>query len=116
MLHNILYMQHYPIFASYSPVKDRKMLKTTISPSFTMIPEEQFEDLKSKILQLFELKKEEIKMKDYVSKEKACNHFGWGEATWYRLRKDGLIKVYRLGKKQYIRISEIEQTLEDGLI
>ncbi len=92
------------------------MEKNTISPSFRMLTEEQFEELLSKINDLHDLKQEEIKMKNYVSKQAACDHFGWGEATWYRLRKDGLIKVYRIGKKQYLNIPELEKTLRDGAV
>lgn len=81
-----------------------------------MIPAEDFRRLEAKIDGIFSLKQEEAKYKDYVSKEDACTHFGWGEATWYRLRKDNLIKVYRIGKKQYVKQSELDATLKSGSI
>jgi hypothetical protein len=92
------------------------MNKNAISPSFTMLPEEQFEELKGMITDLHSQKQEEIKIKDYISKENVCKHMGWGEATWYRLRKDEMIKVYRIGKKQYLKVSELEKTLQEGTL
>jgi hypothetical protein len=92
------------------------MTEKTMIPSFAVVPNEELEALKKMISELYDLKKQDGKLLNYLSKENVCKHMQWGEATWYRLRKDGLIRVYRIGKKQYVKADELTRALDQGLI
>ena len=51
---------------------------------------------------------------DYVQKEIFMNQFGICETTLHRHQKEGLLKIYKLGNKQYLKKSQVVTALEKG--
>ena len=51
---------------------------------------------------------------DYVRKEIFLEQYGMSEKTLQRHQKDGLLKVYRLGNKLYLKKSQVVAALEKG--
>lgn len=51
---------------------------------------------------------------DYVQKDLFLEQFGISEKTLQRHQKDGLLKVYKLGNKQYLKKSQVVAALEKG--
>ena len=53
---------------------------------------------------------------DYVQKEDFQKQYGISDTTLLRHQKDGLLNVYRLGNKQYLKKSQVTEALEKGRI
>lgn len=51
---------------------------------------------------------------DYVQKEDFQQQYGISDTTLLRHQKDGLLKIYKLGNKQYLRKSQVVKALEKG--
>ena len=51
---------------------------------------------------------------DYVQKESFQEQYGISDTTLLRHQKEGLLKVYRLGNKLYLKKSQIVEALERG--
>ena len=51
---------------------------------------------------------------DYVQKEIFMKQFGISETTLHRHQKEGRLKIYKLGNKQYLRKSQVVTALEKG--
>lgn len=51
---------------------------------------------------------------DYVSKEEFMEQYGISTTTLHRHHKEGLLKIYKLGNKQYLKKSQVVKALEKG--
>ena len=51
---------------------------------------------------------------DYVQKEVFQEQYGISNSSLLRYQKEGLLKVYRLGNKQYLKKSQVVKALEEG--
>lgn len=51
---------------------------------------------------------------DYVQKEVFQEQYGVSNSSLLRYQKEGLLKVYRLGNKQYLKKSQVVKVLEEG--
>lgn len=51
----------------------------------------------------------------FITLVQAQEVFSIKETTLWKLRKDGLIKTYKLGKKKFVKLNEIEKLIEEGL-
>lgn len=57
---------------------------------------------------------EQDSFQDYVRKEIFLEQYGMSEKTLQRHQKEGLLKVYRLGNKLYLKKSQVVAALEKG--
>ena len=53
---------------------------------------------------------------DYVQKEVFQQQYGISDTTLLRHQKEGLLHIYRLGNKQYLRKSQVTEALAKGRI
>lgn len=53
-------------------------------------------------------------LEDYISKENFMSHFGIKRGLYYKLLNKGSIKVYHVGSKSFLKISEIDKALKEN--
>lgn len=53
---------------------------------------------------------------DYVQKEIFQEQYGISNSSLHRYQKEGLLKIYRLGTKQYLKKSQVVKALEEGTL
>lgn len=53
---------------------------------------------------------------EYMTQQEVCEMLDISRTTFWRYRKDGLIKVYHIGGKTMVNKTEIQAAINEGLI
>lgn len=53
-------------------------------------------------------------IQDYMQKEDFQEYFGISDSLLLRYQKNGVLKIYKIGHKQYLKKSQIVEALENG--
>lgn len=74
--------------------------------------------IRSDLVELKELilKKSGAQVKEILSAEETMELLNINRSSFDRLRKEGVIKAYRLKRKLYCKYSEVMQAIENGFI
>lgn len=71
---------------------------------------------KKKVAKVVSTTGKEIRQKEILTAEETMQLLGISRNTFDRFKRDGRIKVYRLGRRLYCKYSQIIETLENGLL
>ncbi len=65
---------------------------------------------------LNEAKKQLNPLEDYISKEEFLEKFGIKTGLYYKLLNRGCLRIYYVGSKSFLRISELDYAIKNDLL